>query len=434
MKISELIRKAYLRISEGNNKLLTRSDVFCMAPWIQLHAQTNGKVAPCCMSSVHEGNEIGDLRENPNLEDTWNSANMKQLRVNMLRGKKSSLCEHCYSYEKLGKVSERMQYNKDYVSHFGSVKAMLEDGTVKTLDVPLIDIRFSNKCNYKCRICDSQYSSLWYEDELKTGKTPQMPSTKEMKVSGNDEVFWESYKKFLPGVKRLHFAGGEPLFMDEHYKALEHLIAIGNTDATLSYNTNFSTLRYKKYDIVELWNKFKTVDVWASLDMMGEKGDYQRKGQKWEKIEENIRTIQQQCPTVKLGINITVSIFNVLDIPSFYTYLIENKLCVANRINLYLLFDPDYLNITQLTPALKKEVERRYNEFDKNYLSSLSDASRIRNHMAAVITFMRSKKGHKQQEFSRWVTAIDAVRQEDFATLYPELKEMVGLQSAALKV
>lgn len=213
--------------------------------------------------------------------------------------------------------------------------------------------------------------------------------------------------------------------MDEHYQSLEHLIEIGNTDVVLSYNTNFSVLRYKRYNIVELWNKFKVVDVWASLDMMGEKGDYQRKGQKWEKIEENIRVIQQQCPGVKFGVNITVSILNVMDIPDFYRHLIDNKLATSDRINLYLLFDPSYMNITQLTPALKAEVVKRFDEFDKTYLTTLPDASRARNHIAAVINYMQSENGNQQHEFKKWITAIDATRNEDFLSLFPELSPLM---------
>lgn len=432
MKIKEVFNKVYSRISAQNNKLFTESDVFCMAPWIQLHAQTNGKAAPCCMSSVFDGNEIGDLQQNPDLKEAWNSANMKQLRLNMLQGKKSTLCNHCYSYEKMGKFSERMQYNQDYKNQFWRVKATMQDGTVKSLDVPLIDIRFSNKCNYKCRICDSQFSSLWYEEELKTGKIPKLPSTKEMNVASDEAAFWDSYKQFLPGVKRLHFAGGEPLFMDEHYNTLEHLIAIGNTDVVLSYNTNFSVLRYKRYNVVELWNKFKVVDVWASLDMMGPKGDYQRKGQKWDKIEENIRTIQQQCPGVKLGVNITVSTLNIFDVPAYYKYLVDNKLVTPDRINLYLLFDPSYMSIVQLTPALKNQVMELYSSFEKSYISKLPDPSRIRNHVSAVLNYMNSENGNQQNDFRHWITAIDKTRNEDFLSLFPELAPMFETPATAV--
>jgi radical SAM protein with 4Fe4S-binding SPASM domain len=425
MNFPEVIQKAYSRLRAANSPLLNKSEVFCMAPWIQLHAQTNGSISPCCMSYVNDENKLGDLRENPKLEDAWNSANMKQLRLNMLQGKKSTICSHCYKYEAVGKSSERMHYNKEFKRHYSRVSATLKDGTVKDLDVPLIDIRFSNKCNYKCRICDSVYSSLWYEEEMKSGKVPGLPSTKEMKIAGDEEAFWKSYTNFLPSAKRLHFAGGEPLFMDEHYKALEHLIAIGNTDVTLSYNTNFSTLRYKKYDVVELWNKFKRVEVWASLDMMGDKGDYQRKGQKWEKIEENIRRVQQESTSVLFGVNVTVSIFNILDVPAFFQYLVENKFVDPARMNLYLLFSPEYMTITNLTPALKEEAVRRFEAFEKDYLSTLANAENIRNHAKAVIAYMLSKDDKRQGEFRHWANAIDDIRHEKFISTFPELAEIM---------
>lgn len=166
-------------LSIGNRKTLTpdndllSSDVFCMAPWIQLHAQTNGTVMPCCMSSVYHNNELGNLRENPSLEAAWNSENMKQLRLNMLNRQKSTLCDFCYKYESLGRKSERMHYNDSYFGNYGErIAATLPDGTFEAFNVPLLDIRFSNKCNYKCRICDSSYSSQWYEDEQRINKSP----------------------------------------------------------------------------------------------------------------------------------------------------------------------------------------------------------------------------------------------------------------------
>ena len=430
MNIAERLKDFFTsaEAKERKRKLLSASEVFCMAPWIQLHAQTNGKVSPCCMSFVTGGNELGDLRENPDLRESWNSKNMKQLRQNMLQGKKSSICTHCYEYEKVGKFSERMQYNRDFKNEYPRITATLADGTFKKLSVPVIDIRFSNKCNYKCRICDSDYSTLWYDEEKKIGRAGRLAplTSKENKVANDELAFWQSYQSLLPEVKRLHFAGGEPLFMDEHYQTLEHLIAIGKTDVALSYNTNFSTLRYKQYNVVELWNKFKKVDVWASLDGMDERGDYQRKGQRWKTIEENIRMVKQQCPSVIFGVNATVSIFNVLHIPSFYKYLVEQQLVLPERMNLYLLFSPEYFNITNLTPALKQKAVQQFEELERSYLNTLPDSANIKNHIQAVITYMQSAEGNAQKEFQHWVKAVDNSREENFVSTFPELEEMMA--------
>jgi MoaA/NifB/PqqE/SkfB family radical SAM enzyme len=425
MHLKELIKTAYSRIFAVENKLLTHSKVFCMAPWIQLHAQTDGKVAPCCMSAVYDGNEAGDLRQNPNLADAWNSKNMRQLRLNMLNNKQSTICKHCYKYEALARSSEREQYNKDHQKHFSRIENTKPDGSVDDTNVLLIDIRFSNKCNYKCRICNSKYSSLWYEEELQLDKTLGDDHPKEMRAATDDALFWKSYKKMLPHVKRIHFAGGEPLFMDEHYQTLEHLIEIGNKDVVLSYNTNFSTLRYKKYNVIDLWKEFKKVDVWASLDGMSAKGDYQRKGQKWEKIEENIRAVQQHCPSVLFGVNMTVNIFNILDIPAFYRYLVENNFVQPERVNLYLLFEPNHFSIVRLPANIKAKVVQQFKGLEEDYLSTLPNSSTIRNHIKAVITYMMSDQPEGNEEFKHHINTVDALRDENFVSIYPELAEMI---------
>jgi hypothetical protein len=251
-----------------------------------------------------------------------------------------------------------------------------------------------------------------------------------MKVSNDEDAFWQSYTSLLGDVKRLHFAGGEPLFMDEHYKALEHLISIGKTDVTLSYNTNFSTLRYKKYDVVSMWNKFETVDVWASLDGMGAQGDYQRKGQKWEKIEENIRTIQRDCTSLLFGVNVTVSMLNILHIPDFYRYMVEQKLVEPQRLNLYLLFDPSYMNITNLPLAIKQKAIKQFEALDRDFLNTLPNPEHIRNHIAAVVNFMMGEQGNELDSFRHWIGAVDHVRNEDFIATFPELASLMVLPEA----
>lgn len=421
MNFQELLKNKFTALFPSNRgeKNLVHSKVFCMAPWIQLHATPEGEVTPCCMSA-YKGDNVGSLRQNSNLLAAWNSEKMKRFRLNMLEGKKNSICSNCYSHEDLGKFSDRMQYNRDYANYYNRITTTLPDGTVQDSSIPVLDIRFSNKCNYKCRICNINNSSLLYEEALKLGQVkPGTP--KEIKAASDETVFWESYKDLLPGVKRLHFAGGEPLMMDEHYQALEHLIAIGNTDLTLSYNTNFSTLRYKRHDIINLWNQFRQVDVWASLDAMGEQGDYQRKGQRWKEIEENIHILQKKATTVLFGIDATVSVFNIFHIPAYYKYLVENKLVAIDRLNLYYLHDPDYFSVTNLTPHLKQNAIELYQNFSAGFLQQLSGTERIKEHCAALIKYMLSENLNKRIEFKNRISEIDELRNEKFTSVFPEL-------------
>jgi sulfatase maturation enzyme AslB (radical SAM superfamily) len=375
------------------------------------------------MANMDNGNAVSNLNVNPDISAAWNAPAMKQLRRNMLDGKKSSICLNCYEYEKVGKFSERMQYNWDFKRYFSRVLNTRSDGLVRETSIPVIDIRFSNRCNYKCRICSSEYSSLWHEDELRLNPEAK-PYPKKLKVAADEEVFWNSFEKLLPDVKRLHFAGGEPLVMDEHYRTLQHLIDIGKTDFTLSYNTNFSTLRHKGHDLPDLWSRFDKVDIWASLDGMGAKGDYQRKGQHWPVIEDNIRELQGRCHNVLFGVNVTVNVFNVLHVPEFYRHMVENGLVSPDRMNLYLLFYPYEFSITNLTEGLKSQVRENYSSFIADYLPTVGNSGHFSNHVQSIINRMDSEEGTLKHEFIQSVESLDRLRGENFLKIFPELKEM----------
>lgn len=410
----------------GDKRLFTDSRFFCIAPWIQLHAQTNGKAAPCCMSNVTEGKEIGNLNEEADLLQSWNSPKMKQLRKNMLTGKESGICSNCYHYEKHGKFSERLTYNRDYKRYAHRVMATRDDGHLPLLTVPIIDLRFTNKCNYKCRICSSEYSSLWYPEELKIGRLDGGEPVREMYLTNKPDVFWKSFSQQLSTVRRLHFAGGEPLYMDEHYQTLEKLIEARNFDVVLSYNTNFSTLRHRQYDLLSMWQRFKKVDVWASLDGMGPRGDYQRKGQKWNKIEANIRAVQKNCPSVLFGVNVTVSVFNILHLADFYKYMIENNLVEPDRMNLYLLFGPECFSITQLPDSLKQQAAATLDDFERTYLSSVKNNALIKNHIQSVRSYLFSQEPNRQEQLRKRILDVDALREENFSEVFPELRSLLN--------
>jgi MoaA/NifB/PqqE/SkfB family radical SAM enzyme len=422
------LKMLYALIFFGRKKYRS-SEVFCMSPWIQLHAQTNGLVAPCCMAATDETNYLADLNENPNLSEAWNADRMKALRLAMLKGEKSSICNHCYKYESLGFKSERQKYNRDYLEHFNRVLETKPDGSLENHPPIILDMRFSNKCNYKCRICDSSYSSLWYEDEQKLGKKPQLPSSKKMKISADYGSFTDHFYNSLDHIQKIHFAGGEPLVMDEHYEAISYLAKKGMKHVILTYNTNFSTLKYKHYEVVDLWNQFDRVDVWASLDGMGAKGDYMRKGQRWNTIEENIRTVKEKCPSVLFGVNVTVSSFNVFHLPEFLQYMIDKGFVEADKINLYMLFDPKHFNLTQLPPDLKQKAKANLEAFSENYLQKLKHGQHLQKHIQSVVQYMMEEQGQQIGDMAYWVQKVDELRDENFAATFPELSSIMDATS-----
>ena len=67
-------------------------------------------------------------------------------------------------------------------------------------------------------------------------------------------------------LKFIYFAGGEPLITENHYKVLERLIEL-KKKPSLWYNTNFSTLSYKKYNLIKMWKKLLIKPPWTNISL-----------------------------------------------------------------------------------------------------------------------------------------------------------------------
>ena len=113
--------------------LLTKSKTFCMFPWIHLNATPKGDIYPCCSNDYT--NPIGNAKD-MSLKEAFNTDYMKQLRLDMLAGKKSEICNFCYSHEKAGPHSFRTYSMDNFSDSFDNVLAMIhKDGTVDELNM-----------------------------------------------------------------------------------------------------------------------------------------------------------------------------------------------------------------------------------------------------------------------------------------------------------
>ena len=145
------------------------------------------------------------------------------------------------------------------------------------------DIRFSNICNFKCRGCSPILSSAWFEDHEKLFRYKSTkPKLIECSTGNASDKLWQQLTELIPSIDEAYFAGGEPLIMEQHYKVLQTLLEYDRSDVVLAYNTNLSLTKYKNYDLISLWRQFKHVHVSISIDDIGARGEYFRKGFKLE--------------------------------------------------------------------------------------------------------------------------------------------------------
>ena len=394
------------------------NDVMCILPWIHMHPWPNGKTMLCCDSPWE--NNIGDLRENT-LEEVWNSERMKQIRLNMLNGKKCKECVRCYEKEEKGHDSLRVRSNKDWLAkHWDKVENTNSDGSVDDLHIVYLDFRFSNVCNLRCRYCGPELSSNWYKD-AKASSFNISPTEKIIQIRKDVDGFMEEFDPMLEHIEQIYWAGGEPILMDEHWGIMNRLVEMGKTDIRIFYNTNFTTLNYKGQSVLDLWKNFDNISVGASLDAEGIRGEYQRKGTVWADVESNIQELRERSPEVDFYVSATVSAYNAWHITDFHRNWVDKGWIKPADWYMNVLLNNERFRMSVLPETLKEEIKYKW-EKHLAWLEPQDHIGRATEGYKSSIKFLDDDHTHLLDEFKAFNVEFDKLREENFDDVYPELK------------
>lgn len=395
-----------------------KNDVFCISPWIHLHTWPNEKVYPCCLTPMEY--IVGDLSEQ-SLSEIWNDKPMRDLRLNMLNGIKSESCKRCYAFEEAGQNSMRITLNDRYSHHFLESKKTLSDGTYNKMNLVYWDFRFNNICNFKCRMCGPQLSTGWYEDTKKIyGILPA-----DVPNDPDPDKLWKQIEPLFETVEEIYFAGGEPLIMEEHYRILNKLDDMKKYDVHIRYNSNCSQLKYKSMNVLDIWPKFKRVDMYASLDGSWDRGELIRKGQNWKKFLDNREQIKTKAPNVKFIINYTLTVLNSFHVIDFHKEVVEQGIIDhIDDFRLNFAVNPDHLCVQILPITMKESLKKIVNEYIENFLipnGSIGMVEDFKSYIKFIDTEQRQNLIPKMIDH---MDKIDSIRQESWRNVFPELNEI----------
>jgi radical SAM protein with 4Fe4S-binding SPASM domain len=385
-------------------------DTYCDYLWHGAMVQTNGQVIPCC---VYDGKPIGSVREQP-LEAMWNSDVLTTLRKDMMNGIRPPGCHKCFDREDVGIDSMRMHSPKQ-VSQAETITD--DNGHVSKFELSIIDIRFSNLCNLKCRMCGgSSSSSIMAEsNELAKRKVPALIRA----GSTIDQMYLET-KQHYSTLETIYFAGGEPVVQWEFWQILDDLAALQRNDVTISINTNGTSLKFKDKYLIDYLTLFNRVNIMLSIDAYGAANDYWRSGSTWANIIANFELLLST--NAKVTISSAVGWPNAISWCKLVRFLIEE----------YNFVDINILPISSLNhhtvanaPGFKKEQIHRELLALSNYLSNINGCNALLNNIEFLIQMMLSDDHSQQlQHYFTQERIIDAHRNEDFFVAFPEHKDM----------
>ena len=393
-------------------------------PWVHLHVSQNGNVIPCCQAPPHKVHRFGSINEQ-SIEEIWNGEAINSFRQKMLNEEKDHRCKQCYLKEDSGAKSLRQITNEKFSEKVIEVKQV----GMSVHSVPIhFDVRFSNACNLKCRICGPWASSKWHKDAIAMGMRKKDSKALSFAIEDEDS-FFEQLLPLLPEAKEFYFAGGEPLMMEQHYEVLDALIACGNTTIRLSYNTNFSTLQFKQYNVIDYWKKFENVHLTASLDAEAEQGEFLRKNIKWEQVLKNRKLCLKELPHLKFQIAPTACVFNVSQLPQFHKNWFELGFIKVEDFIPNILIHPKEYQISILPIEEQQILIPLY----KNHIKWIEkqvflDAESHQECLQQFRTILNQLGNETERKFidsfQKKTALLDSLRTESAVELFNELGKM----------
>jgi radical SAM protein with 4Fe4S-binding SPASM domain len=388
-----------------------KQDTFCVLPWMHLFVGPDGNVLPCCMAD--QKFPMGNIEEQ-SVDSILKSQQFTTLRENMLSNQRSKECNYCYAKEDAGLPSARIKHNQRW--QISNPVANIEN-----FNPVYLDIRLNNICNLKCRMCSSYFSSAIADEETKMfGTTNKTPALKyQQRTAALAEIL-----DYTPHAEKVYFAGGEPLLSKEHYDILHQLIRCNNTDLQIVYNTNFTTLQYQNFSVLDLWNQFSNVTVGASLDAEGAVAEYVRHGTSWNNIENNLSLLKTHCPHVKFTVMSTVSFLTAVSLIDLQKRW--HNLGYLNIDNFYLsvMISPNHMTVGVLPYHHKQRLDSIINQHI--IWCQQQGAESLANQWNDVLNYMwLQDQSHHLDEFKRLTNIMDQHRKESFVKTFPEYTDLL---------
>lgn len=408
---------------------------FCVAPWSHLHVINDGRAYACCQTPLRPEYSFGNVKTQSFLE-VLNSEKAKQFRKDMIDGKElPPQCHRCADKGAHGLNTMRTGLNMQWYDGVEDlVKSTKEDGSIDEARLLYWDFRFSNECNLACVTCAPLFSTSWSKD----WKVLHPNDETELGLISLEKspLFWDEIEKNLEHMQQIHFAGGEPLIMPEHWNILQLLDEKQKYDVRLRYSTNGTTLGKEKYDVLSYWKKFKDVHLSLSIDGAGDAFEYIRYRGNWDKTFENLKRIRESR-AAEYWIHPTVSILNIFRLTELHDILHTNDLIPltnihgnsinmnnywVERFHLNPLFVPSEYSITILPKNLKDQAAQKIHQYG---MKMQQDYGIPYHGWKSIIDFMYSDdNSHMLDAFCNTINRLDKIRNQDFYKINQEFTDV----------
>ena len=176
-----------------------------------------------------------------------------------------------------------------------------------------------------------------------------------------------------------------------------------------------------------MWKQFsKPIRIYASIDHIGDRAEYIRSGTDWDVIEKNFKRIREE-KNIQVEVNTVYSIFNAITISHFYKFMIDNHYYTPESgiWTLYCMNAPEHLSVHVLPEDYKAQADQQL-DLTISYMTDLGFRENQIEQIRQAKSWLNSKHtwAEQSQMFKEELCRLDDLRDEDFATTFPELQHL----------
>ena len=348
-----------------------RPATLCMAPWTHTYLSPQTERRMCCASREPAQNfqqyidtAAGTGRYIPvTLDEHWNGEHMRSVRRRMMAGETLPECEVCN--DKILNTDVYRSYFQHLFDHKYNNIWDSTDESGRTTMLPVSwDYRFSNLCNFKCRMCGDMLSSAWESEQrqhnmIDWGNPKNNWMRPEIKIQiekFQDEQVEAEFSKAVEEhrVEEVYWVGGEPLMYEQHWRYMKRIVDLGDGQNVYArYNTNLSRIDYRGISLYrDILSRLRDWQICASIDGSGRIGEYIRTGLDFGRWLENFkRGVEISTHKRQMRIDFTLTLPGLFEVRKMTQ--LGQELGVDTLAKVIFSFSPDII----LSPlALPREL------------------------------------------------------------------------------
>jgi organic radical activating enzyme len=424
---------------------------FCLAKWTQVTMHLGSGLTHSCHHVGAHKIPLDELAVNPSALHNTNFK--KEIRKEMLAGKRPTECDYCWRIEdNTNNFSDRITKSSEKWSTIDKDKIIAATGD-ENIYPRYVEVSFSNVCNFKCTYCGPAFSSKWTEEIKANGayilKNNHYNSIKETEIpilEREENPYIEAFWKWFPeAVQHMHvfrITGGEPLLSKHTKRVIQYLIENPQPNLEFAINSNACppNLLWKEFvnsiKELEASKSIKSFSLYTSAESVKGQAEYSRDGMDWKLFDSNIKYFLEQTTDIKVCF---MSAFNILSLPTIHKFVrhIEKlKRDFGERVVMDFAYvrHPEFLDIkiateemieTYLKTTIDFMIERR----KKNKRFKMDEILKLQRIYNDCLARFKKKINVNADRFRfvQFINEYDRRRNKNFLEVFPEYKEFYKL-------